>query len=333
MRPVLISFDAPILGKVALPSYLVLLAVGFGFATLLTWRDAKRQGINRDKIIDVNLYMIIFGVLGARVLHVIADGQLMHYVTMCLSPETVQVMVDNALATCSADAHCGPIFQCNEVAGHCHPPRNCLMALKVWEGGLSYYGGFIFAASFGLYYVRKHKLPIGRCFDMAGYCLPLGLFWGRMGCFLNSCCFGKTTGSLLGVVFPPGSPAWKHQEKLGLLTAAGTATPVHPTQLYSALLNLLIFAVLYFGIRRHKRFDGQVFWWFVVLYGLSRATLEFFRDDERGMLLGLISTSQLISIPLIIVAIVVLIKLGRRASQAAADTSPQADPPQPQPES
>jgi phosphatidylglycerol:prolipoprotein diacylglycerol transferase len=322
MRPVLFAFELPIVGKITFPSYFTLLTIGFAFAILLTWREAKRQEIDPDRIIDVNLYMIIFGVIGARVLHVIADGHFMEYVNMCVAPETIQAM-GNVPAQCTTDAQCAPYFLCNTAAGHCHPPRDCLLALKVWRGGLSYYGGFIFAVAFGLYYVYKHRLPLWRVTDLAGYAIPQGLFWGRMGCFLNGCCFGKVTDSAFGVVFPKGGAAWRHQRDLKLLASpTAAALPVHPTQLYSALLNLLIFVVVYFGIRPRKRFDGQVFWWFAILYAISRSVVEVFRDDDRGVLAGLISTSQLISVPWLVLAIYMLRRL-RRASTAVEAPRPE----------
>jgi len=203
MDPVLFAFELPVIGKVTFPSYFTLLTVGFAFATLLTWRDAKGHQIDPDRVIDINLYMVIFGVIGARVMHLIADGHFMEYVNMCFAPETVHA-VGNVPTSCTADAQCAPYFLCNVAAGHCHPPRDCLLALKVWRGGLAYYGGFIFAVAFAFYYIRKHRLPFWRIADLAGYAIPLGLFWGRLGCFLNGCCFGKVTHGHFGVTFPKG---------------------------------------------------------------------------------------------------------------------------------
>jgi phosphatidylglycerol:prolipoprotein diacylglycerol transferase len=224
-------------------------------------------------------------------------------------------------AQCTADAQCAPHFLCNTAAGHCHPPRDCLLALKVWRGGLTYYGGFIAAVAFGLYYLRKHRLPLWRVTDMAGWGIPLGLFWGRMGCFLNGCCFGKPTAGSLGVVFPRGGAAWRHQLEVHLISGGSVpALPVHPTQLYLALLNLAIFFVCYFAVRPRKRFDGQVFWSFVMLKAVARSAVEILRDDDRGVLFGVLSTSQLISIPLFVLALYMMRRLGRHADAPAGGT-------------
>jgi len=317
MNPVLFSFKLPLLGEVAFPAYFTLLTLGFACATLLSWRDAHRLRIDPDRIIDLNLYMIIFGVLGARLLHVLADGHFMEYVNICIKPEVVRA-VDGVPAHCTVDAQCAPYFLCNAAAGYCHPPRDCLLALKAWRGGLTYYGGFIAAVAFGLYYLRKHRLPLWRVTDLAGYGIPLGLFWGRMGCFLNGCCFGRTTSSSCGVVFPRGGAAWRHQLDAHLIAgSAAAALPVHPTQLYLALLNLLIFFICYFVVRPRKRFDGQVFWSFVLLKAIARSAVEVLRDDDRGVYLGFISTSQLISIPFLMLALYMMHRL-RRAATAAS---------------
>ena len=326
MKPILWAFELPVIGKVTFPSYFTLLAVGFGFAILLTWRESKRLDINPDRIIDLNLYMIIFGVIGARVLHVIADGHFMDYVNMCVAPETIPAE-GNVPAHCTTDAQCGDYFLCDVAAGHCHPPRDCLLALKVWRGGLSYYGGFIFSVAFGLYYIYRHRMPMWRVTDLAAYAIPLGLFWGRMGCYLNGCCFGKVTDSRFGVVFPKGGATWRHQRDLGLLPhATAAALAVHPTQLYSSLTNLAIFAVLYWGIRPRRRFDGQVFWWFGILYAVGRSVIEVFRDDDRGVFFGFISTSQIISIPWLALSFYMLRRL-RRASLKKEPPTPEGPAP------
>ncbi len=325
MKPVLYWIDLPLLGKTVFPSYFTLLTIGFALAIWLTWRDAKRLDINPDRIIDLDLYMVIFGIIGARLLHIIADGHFMDYVHMCIAPETIPAE-GNVPAHCTADSQCQPYFICDESLGHCHPPRDCLLALKVWRGGLSYYGGFILATLFGLYYIRKHRLPLWRVVDLTGYGIPLGLFWGRMGCWLNGCCFGKVTDSFLGVVFPKGGAAWRHQRDLHLLDSPiAAAHPVHPTQLYSALLNLANFAICYFFIRPRKRFDGQVFWWFSIIYACTRSFVEIFRDDDRGVLFGFLSTSQIISVPLIVIAIWMLRRLRLAAAAKAARITPNAE--------
>jgi phosphatidylglycerol:prolipoprotein diacylglycerol transferase len=308
MRPILFEFHLPLLGQVIFPSYFSLLTIGFALAMLLSWRDAKQQGISPDAILDLNICMFFFGLVGARLLHVFADGHLLDYVHACIAPETIKA-VGNMPAHCVTDAECAPYFLCNSHANHCYPPRDCLLALKFWRGGLTFYGGFIMATLYGLHYIRKHKHPLWKVTDLAGYGIPLGLVFGRLGCYLNGCCFGRMTNLPLGVTFPRGGAVWQHQRALQLITETAHSLPVHPTQLYSAGTNAVLFLVLYFWMRPHKRFDGQVFWLFVLLYGLTRMAIECLREDDRGIWGGILSTSQMISIPMIGIAAFMLWRL------------------------
>jgi len=308
MHPVLWSVTLPGLGLISFPSYFALLTLGFTLAIILAWRDAPRVDIDPNKIIDLSLYIIIFSIIGSRVVHVLFDGHLVEYINICLAPHTVPpphelISTGQVPANCTADAQCAPHFLCNEERAHCHPARDCLLTLKIWRGGLTYYGGFIAAIVTTVVFVRLNKLKMWRVSDLYGYGTALGLFWGRMGCWLNGCCFGKVTTGALGTVFPPGSPPWVHQVKAGILNPGSVAhLPVHATQLYGALLNLATFLYIYFWLRPRKRFDGQVFWGFVMCKAVTRFLIEFMRDDERGSLFGLLSTSQLISIGLFIAA-------------------------------
>jgi phosphatidylglycerol:prolipoprotein diacylglycerol transferase len=162
-------------------------------------------------------------------------------------------------------------------------------------------------------------MPMWKTCDFAGYGIPFGLFFGRMGCFLNGCCFGKPTTSFLGAHFPGRGAAWRAQVDAGLLPAgAPEALPVHPTQLYEALGCLAIFAVLYLWLRPRKRFDGQIWFSFLAAYAVLRSVLELVRADDRGVLFGVLSTSQIISIPLLVTALLMLRRLGRAAELKAA---------------
>jgi phosphatidylglycerol:prolipoprotein diacylglycerol transferase len=86
---------------------------------------------------------------------------------------------------------------------------------------------------------------------------------------------------------------------------------VHPTQIYLAALNLLTFFLLYFVLRPRKRFDGYLFAWLLICKGVFRALVEVWRDDDRGVLFGWLSTSQMISVPLVAIGIWLLVRARR----------------------
>jgi phosphatidylglycerol:prolipoprotein diacylglycerol transferase len=298
VKPTLLAFTLPLVGEVSFPAYFTLLMLGFGLALVLTVRESRRLGMDSERVFDTNLWMVIWGIIGARVLHLIADGHFHDYVDLCTDPRRVPA-IDALVERCTDAAQCGYDYLCDAATHKCYPPRDCLAALEVWRGGFAYYGGFLFAVAFAYYYVRKHGLGWWRTADLASPGIMLGLFWGRLGCFLNGCCYGKRTDGRLGVVFPRGGAAWRAQLDAHVIGFADGARPVHPTQLYESLACLAIFAVLYYVVRPRRRAFGQVFAAMLVLYAVGRSLVELWRDDDRGVFLGgHVSTSQLISLPL-----------------------------------
>lgn len=147
---------------------------------------------------------------------------------------------------------------------------------------------------------------------MGGMMVPIGLGYGRLGCLLAGCCFGKTSDSPLALVFPPGSPASDWQAREGLLHSHLQASlPVHPTQLYEAGGAFALSALAIFVVHPNKRYDGQVFAVFLAGYAVLRFGIEFLRSDDRGGL-GFLSTSQWIALGMLAFALVLHAK--RRSS-------------------
>ncbi|MCP4199583.1 MAG: prolipoprotein diacylglyceryl transferase [Proteobacteria bacterium] len=300
------------LGDLVLPSYFAMVTMGFIVATMIIRRFAAQHGLDKRLITDFIIWMALWGLLGARILHVIADGHFWDYVNICRDPSLVDWKVD--LRECRAlegvwDA----------ARGICHPAEAyCLAWIDLRSGGLAFYGGFVAAALFSVYFIRKHNLPAGKLIDLSGWVLMLGLAWGRMGCFLASCCFGARTDSVLGVVFPGGSAASRKHWEEGLLESYRMASfPVHPTQLYEAALGLAIAAFAYFWVHPRKRFDGQVFCVIAGLYAVGRFMIEFLRRDDRGAIAGL-STSQITAIGFLL-ASAYLWRYFRRRAQAMSE--------------
>jgi len=172
--------------------------------------------------------------------------------------------------------------------------------VRIWHGGLVFYGGFIGALITALWYIRRKGLPILKTADIMAPSIAFGQFVGRIGCFFAGCCYGRNCDLPWAVTFT-------HPESL-----APKGVPLHPTQLYSSLNGLLIFLVLK-RLMRNKGFEGQIFWTYVFLYAVTRSILEHFRGDDRGMLFGsMLSSSQFIGLIMAVIAIVMMIILRRR---------------------
>jgi phosphatidylglycerol:prolipoprotein diacylglycerol transferase len=293
-----------------LPVYSTMLVLGFALATWIGVRWAKRVGVDHEAVIDLGLYALIWGVIGGRILHVVADGFFWDYVNLCLDPS--QVSWNITRAEC---AQAEGVWDAGE--GVCRPSgRDCFAWAAFWNGGLAYYGGLAVAAVYCMWFLHKEKLPSWRVADMAGMTVPLGLFFGRLGCFLGGCCFGKVSDHAFALRFPAWSPASRKQWQEGLLDhPSHVSLAVHPTQLYEALGCLLIAAGMMLWLHPRKRFDGQVFLAFLGSYALLRFILEYLRADDRGGLLGL-STSQLIGVLIIAAAAYLWLRLKDEAAEA-----------------
>jgi len=169
--------------------------------------------------------------------------------------------------------------------------------LKIWEGGLVFYGGVIFAIPVAVWYARKQGLLLWQTADIWAPSIAVGHAIGRLGCFCAGCCYGLPTDLPWGVTF--NNPE----------TLAIRGVPLHPTQLYESAAELLNFVIL-LAVRRRKAFHGQLFWVYVLNYAVIRALIELFRgDSERGFILPGISVSQGISAVMLVTACAFLMKL------------------------
>jgi phosphatidylglycerol---prolipoprotein diacylglyceryl transferase len=172
-----------------------------------------------------------------------------------------------------------------------------LSILKVWEGGLVYYGGLIGAGVSAYAWLRAKGLPAWAYGDVVAPGLALGQVTGRLGCWFNGCCYGREDHAH-GVIFP----------------SLMDGVPRLPVMLYEAAFCLALSAGLYLFWAR-RRFDGQVFWLYVLGYALWRFGIEFLRGDpERGVLISAsLSPSQWISAAGVGLAAFMLQRLARSA--------------------
>jgi phosphatidylglycerol:prolipoprotein diacylglycerol transferase len=239
------------IGNFYLPTYGVLVATGVLAGLWISARNSEKQGINGDDAWNLGIYMVLAGILGAKILYVINDWN-------------------------SYKQDWREIFS-----------LNTLQAGGVFSGGL------IGALAVGAWYMKSRRMPPLRTMDAFAPGLAFGHVLGRFGCFSAGCCYGKPTDHFWGVTF--NNP----------LARAVSGTPlgvrIEPTQLIEAAAEFFNFLVLMWLLPR-KKFDGQVFSAFMMLYGVERFFIEFLRDDPgRGVVFGgLMSGTQLISICLVV---------------------------------
>ncbi|MEN8148428.1 MAG: prolipoprotein diacylglyceryl transferase [Planctomycetota bacterium] len=190
-------------------------------------------------------------------------------------------------------------------------PRAPLEALfAIWDGGIVYYGGLLCSAAFGVWYLwlkSRNILAIG---DILTAGVALTIYMGRWACFSAGCDYGEPTDLPWGVVFPSSEGTLVPPQYLDKVA-------IHPTQLYLSLNGLVIFGILAFVLAR-KRFDGQVTYLFLMLYPIGRSFVERFRGDEGRGLYEIfegfsLSSSQIISVPVFVVALLLYIRAAAKA--------------------
>lgn len=200
--------------------------------------------------------------------------------------------------------------------------------IRIDKGGLVFYGGLIGGGLALLLMMVRKKMPFRATLGVVASVIPLGHAFGRMGCFLNGCCYGYVTRSFLGVQFPrilaPGSvedplynvdgqhivgspPFLDHLTRTPPLVQKTDlwSAPVHATQLYAVGYNLAIFAFLAYMFPRRWR-SGEVAWLYCIFYGTARFANETIRVTER-VFLGL-SSAQWICLPLVLFGFVMFLR-------------------------
>ena len=249
-----------------LPWYSVLIVAGICAALFVASREEKRLGLPRDTTVDLALWAIPFGIVGARLYYV---------------------------------AFAWDVFRSDPV-----------IILKIWQGGLAIYGGILGGFLAGVLFCRRRHLPLTKIMDMVAPALPLAQAIGRWGNYFNMEAYGA----------PITNPAWQFFP-IGVLIPSATGGTWHmATFFYESVWDLAIFLILMLTRRRMRR-SGDVFLWYVSLYGAGRYVIEGFREDS--LMLGSLRVSQLLSLGLCVGAFVILalraIRLHRsRAVPAAA---------------
>ena len=201
--------------------------------------------------------------------------------------------------------------------------------LIIARGGLVFYGGLMGGAALVTWKILKLKLHLPTLADITAPTLPLGYAIGRMGCFLVGDDWGRPTASWVGIRFPEGAPptsVYNIEQQFGiqvdpeLIAQYGDIVPVHPTQLYEIVLSLMIFGFLW-SLRKHTHAKGWLIMVWLVLAGLERFAVEFFRaKDDRFF--GPLTLAQVISLLMVTVGIWGFLKLRNMRSSPGTSPSP-----------
>ncbi len=252
MYPILVK-----VGPFTLYTYGLMIAIGILVAVMIARLEARRKSMNPDKIADLAFYLVIAGVIGARLFYVATNLNLFL--------------------------------------------NDPLEILRIWNGGLVFYGAFLTALIVCLVYLKKNRMAIWKTTDIFAPAVAIAHVFGRLGCLFAGCCYGK-------ICDLPWAITFTNPNTLAQPRGVG----LHPTQLYDSANNLIIFGILWM-LRRRTKFDGQLFWIYMLLYGVNRSIIENFRGDFRGgRLWELFSISQVIGCSMAVLAVVMLYLLSRR---------------------
>lgn len=174
---------------------------------------------------------------------------------------------------------------------------NPLKLFAVWEGGMSFHGGFLGVMLAFLFYARRKKIPYLSLIDMAALCAPVGLGLGRIGNFINGELYGRATDAPWGIIFP-----------------GSDGVPRHPSQLYEAFLEGVVLFLIVRFVSKITTGNGMATSAAIAGYGLFRFIVEFFRqpDAQIGLFMGIFSMGQLLSLPMFIIGISAALLLARQ---------------------
>jgi len=240
-----ISFTQP-WGQQRLPiqSYGTMMLIGFLSGVYVSARRSEQIGVEKKHCMDIGVYGVAIGLAGARILHIVSNW---HEFTPFL---------ETGFST-----------------------ARVIKMFKIWEAGLDFFGAFVTVIPFTYWYSRRYNIPALPMVDMACPALILGQAFGRVGCFLFGCCYGKTCDLPWKVQFPPDSPPYDHQLRVGeIAEGALLSAPVHPTQLYAAIGCLLTFSFLYAYWPR-RPYDGFILSLLLIMTGSLRFFEELLRND------------------------------------------------------
>lgn len=343
-----ITFVETPFGKMPINSYGFSIMVGFLLASWIAVRRGAALGLGSDFVLDVGIIGMIFGILGAKINYLLQYGKDlveegkrtlwgdpgMHPLgALLLGPIPLAfwywrthksgrpvrlaswqngVLLVLTLLFSVAGARAFFLWQ--------HQDEYSWRLFRNWQSGFVLYGGLLTGVAAAALYVKMRGASLAAVADLAAAPMMLGVAFGRLGCFLNGCCYGKRGDGFPALRFPPDSPVAREQKKFG-----EWSDPVHPTQLYESLAALAFFFFLSWLYRRKRKAPGEVFLTMGILYGSWRFLIEFVRGDERPRWIGALSYSQVVSLAVVMLCGVWLY-LRRSGVSPAGPSQPSAQP-------
>lgn len=257
------------IGKFTIHGYGLMIAIGILCCVTMASYRAKKNGLDQEAIVDIGIYGVIGGFVGAKILYVIVE-----FKTFIKDPKSV-----------------------------------------LGSEGFVVYGGIIAGFLTAIVYCRIKKLYFLEYFDLAVASISMAQGFGRIGCFLAGCCYGRPTDSVFGVVFPEDSlaPAGIKLIPTQLISAAGD---------FAIAIILIILADVVFKKAKESSLkaktgfgmvSGDIGCIYMFLYGIGRFLVEFLRNDVRGTV-GNLSTSQFISLFIVAGSIILYVINHKKAS-------------------
>lgn len=235
------------IGPFTVHGYGLMIALGILACIAMGMYRARKKSMNDEAVLDIAIFGVLFGFVGAKALYVIVE-----FPSFLKEPMSV-----------------------------------------LGSEGFVVYGGIIAGVVAAIIYCRIKHLNFLKYFDLLIPSVALAQGFGRIGCFLAGCCYGRETSAFWGITFPEGS-------------LAPSGVKLIPTQLLSSAGDFLIMFLL-LAYSKHSKKTGNVGFLYMLLYGVGRFFLEFLRSDDRGTV-GMLSTSQFISIGIVLLALLLFFK-------------------------
>ena len=282
MHPVFLQ-----IGPFALRYYSLMIILAVILASLFGIREAKRRGLDPNKLLDFILYTVVFGIVGARIYYVIFE--LGNYTSR--------------YPWKAGDLIQGP--------GGWFASLNGTLPYEffaIWHGGLAIHGGLIGGIITAIILSKRWKLDFWTMCDTMAPFIILGQACGRIGNLMNGDAHGTRTDLPWGLMFPDNTPAAQD-----MITRFGTNCPVHPTMIYEFIWNLTGFFILY-KLRLKKWASGVIICSYFIYYSIGRFFIEMFRGDS--LMFGPMKMAQFIGVCIILTAIGVIIYRVESAKKA-----------------